>query len=446
MPPAPSAPEVVFLVEQYRYSDGTRDLTTKVAAEKFLENTWFRCTIDPDSWWYWDKKGHVWRPDGESYLVTWVGSEFPVITKRDFNELKFEIQKRVVIPHENFKPDPNYLQFQDKELNLQTLYDAGPVDVEHYLKTKLATELDLHAEPPREFLKCLRKALPDGIELYRALQAFSTILLIRSMRIEKAFFFIGSGGNGKSTVMKAVENIFENYIAHVDLSDLVMDRFAASQLVDKLANVYADIQTLKLKDLAIFKAISSGDTISINEKYKHRRDETIKVVQFYSANKMPEIENANPGFYRRVFPIIFDQVIKKPDPYIDDKLNTPDEHKRILAMLIKIARTTKRFGFLFERTQEEIKTIIEKNTDPIRQFLDDKDFILIEPEYEIEKGDLYNYYKKYCKVHGYSPKPQASFSRYMTNLGFQSRKSHGDRFFIGVGFPKIVEKDGQEKL
>jgi len=40
------------------------------------------------------------------------------------------------------------------------------------------------------------------------------------MRIEKAFFFLGSGGNGKSTIMKAVENIFQGYIGHVDLNDL----------------------------------------------------------------------------------------------------------------------------------------------------------------------------------------------------------------------------------
>ena len=433
-------------MESIRYSDGKHDLTPRVAAEEVLEKTWIRCTLDPDSMWYFDNEGYIWRPDGESYLVTWVGEKFPVITKKDFTELKFEILKRTTIPHEKFRANEKYLQFGDKELSLKTLLDVGRVDVEHYLKTKLKTELDLSAKPPFEFLKCLKKALPDGIELYRCLQAFSVILLIRTMRIEKAFFFIGSGGNGKSTIMKAVENVFENYIAHVDLYDLHNDKFATSQLVDKLANVYADIQSLKFKDISIFKAISSGDTISVNEKYRSRRDETIKVVQFYSANKMPEIEGANLGFYRRVFPIMFDQVIKKLDPYIDDKLNTDEEHKKILAMLVRIARTTKRFGFLFERTQEEIIEIINDNADPIRQMLSDKDYILVNLQYEIKKETLYSIYKNYCKDHNFSAKPQNTFSRYMTGLGFEVRKSGNNRFFVGVGFPKTINKEAQEKL
>ena len=245
--------------------------------------------------------------------------------------------------------------------------------------------------------------------------------------------------------MKAVENIFENYISHVDLADLVNDGFAVSQLVDKLANVYADIQTLKFRDLKIFKTISSGDTISVNEKYRSRRDETIKVVQFYSANKMPEIENANDGFYRRVVPIVFDQVIEKPDPYIDDKLNTPEERKRILAMLIRIAKVTRKHGFLFTKTKEEIINIIEQKSEPLKQMIEDSDYILVRPEYEIEHVKLFTIYRKFCKDHNFSPKPQAAITRVMHDMGFSSRKSHGERYFTGIGFP-TKGTEGQDTL
>ncbi len=394
-----------------------------------------RSMVNPDSIWYWNYKAKVWRPDGEAFLVKWVGLNQPDMSKKMYGELKFAIQKQTIIIPEKFQPNENYLQFDEKELDLNTLEDTGTIVIDHYIKNKLETELDINAPPPKEFLKCMQKAIPDPQELYRCLQAFSSILLIKSMRIEKAFFFLGSGGNGKSTVMKAVENIFRGYISHVDLADLVDDGFAVSQLVGKLANVYADIQTLKFKDLKIFKTISTGDVISVNEKYKNRRDEQVKVVQFYSANKMPEIQDANDGFYRRVFPIIFDQIIEKPDPYIDDKLNTPEERKRILALLIRIARTTKIHGFLFERTKEEIIDIINEKADPIRQMLSDSDYILVRPEYEIGQAKLFSIYWTFCKAHHFSPKPQASFTRYIHDLGFESRKSHGMRIFVGVGFP-----------
>ena len=429
-----------------RWSSGPKqDITVKRVVEEIGSNYWLRCTLDPESFWYWDKNSDIWRPDGEAFLMAWVGENAPILTKSDFNELKFEIQKRCVIPHEKFRANDQYLQFGKNELNLKTLKDTQGVDLEHYIKTKLGTELDINAPPPYEFLKTLQNALPDPMELYTCLQAFSTILLIKTMRIEKAFFFLGSGGNGKSTVMKAVENIFESYISHVDLADLVNDGFAVSQLVDKLANVYADIQTLKFRDLKIFKTISSGDTISVNEKYKARRDESVKVVQFYSANKMPEIENANDGFYRRVVPIVFDQVIKKPDPYIDDKLNTEEERKRILALLIRIARTTKRHGFLFEKTKEEIINIINEKSEPLRQMIEDSDYIIKRPEYEINHTKLFAIYRSFCKENNFSPKPLAAFTRTMHDLGFESRKSNGERYFIGIGFPS-KGTEGQEML
>jgi len=314
------------------YSANTRRLNTfspPIIAENFLTKTWVVTLLEDKQMWYWDKTGTVWRPDGESYLMAWAAEFWSDITKNEYNELRFQVQKRTVMPSERFKANPYFLNFNGKELNLRTLNDEGVVNVERYIKKKLMTELDLKAGPPRLFISCLQKAIPDGRDLFHCLQAFSSILLIRTMRIEKAFFFLGSGGNGKSTIMKAVENIFQGYIGHVDLNDLVKDRFASAGLVDMLANVYADIQSLKMKDMAIFKAISSGDTISVAGKYERRHDETIKVIQIYSANKMPYIDDKNKGFLRRASPIVFDIVIKKLDPYIDDKLNTEDERKKI---------------------------------------------------------------------------------------------------------------------
>ena len=53
---------------------------------------------------------------------------------------------------------------------------------------------------------------------------------------------------------------------------------------------------MKQKDLGVFKAIASGDTQSINQKDKETFDSVIQVIQFYSSNQMPEIENVNEGF------------------------------------------------------------------------------------------------------------------------------------------------------
>jgi len=415
--------------------------TLTAIADEFLESIWFRTLIEAKEMWYWDHVGKVWIDEGKSYLVTWLGEKYPDLKRSDYLEIEFHIQKQTVIRPKQFESNPFFLNFMGKELNLKTMKDEGDVDHEHFCKTKLSTELDLKAPPPFEFLKSLQNAIPNGPDLYHCLQAFSSILLIKTMRIEKAFFFLGSGGNGKSTVMKAVENIFENYISHVDLGDLVHDRFSSASLVNKLANIYADIQTLKFKDMAIFKAISSGDTISVADKYEKRHDQTIKVIQFYSANKMPTVDDKNPGFLRRASPILFDMKIQNPDPYIDDKLATPEERKKILALLVRIARTTKAKGFLFEKNEQEIQQILESKEDPIIQFINDPEWIKRGAEYEIERGQLYDIYMKYCKLMNCTPKQTTAFSRYISERGFQTRRTNTNRFWIGLGVdhPKKAE-------
>ena len=403
------------------------------AAEEFRKVFKTATLSDSLNMWYWDFKERIWKPNAEALLMSWTREEIPNITKTDFNELKFQLQRYSIIDREVFKPDPMILNFQGKALNLDGLMIEDEVRPFSYSRKRLDTELCDNAPPPKIFLDCLEKAIPDGKDRFHCLQAFSSLLLIRTMRIEKAFFFLGSGGNGKSTIMKAVENIFENYISHVDLADLVGDSFSAGALVDKLANVYADIQTLKFKDMAIFKAISSGDTISVNEKYQPRRDETIKVIQIYSANKMPTVDDKNPGFMRRVSPIVFDMQIKDHDPLIDDKLNDPEERKRILSMLVRVARFTRKHGFIFEKSKEEIERILEDKEEPIIQFINDDQFIHQGQEYEIERTKLYNLYRGWCKTMNIIPKTMSTFSRYISNRGFDSRMSSGKRIWQGIG-------------
>ncbi len=418
-------------------------------AEDFIKGEHLVYLLEAKEFWWYDRRDKIWKADGESYFMSFMASVHPGISKNDFHETRFQVLRRVIMFAENFKPDPFSLNFQGVLFDLKYLdinrdsIDAFD-DTESYIADKhlrvcLDTELDLHADQPWIFLSALQKAIPDPRDMFHCLQAFSSILLIRTQRLEKAFFFLGSGGNGKSTIMKAIENIFPDYISHVDLGDLVKDQFAAGSLVDKLANVYSDIQSLKLKDMAIFKAISSGDTISINEKYSKRRDETIKVIQIYSANKMPYIDDKNPGFLRRCSPITFDMVIKNQDPLIDEKLNTPEERSKILNLLIRVARFTREHGFIYEKKPEEILDILEEKEDAVTQFLNDSDWIKQDVVYEIERGTLYNLYQEYCKGIGCSAKLQTAFSRYVTERGFQTHRKSNKRYWAGLGSSREIK-------
>ncbi len=398
-----------------------------------------------NNFYYWNDKKMVWQTNGLSYLMVLFNGTVPRVMpskQKVFYDVLFQLKIDTVRLPEMFRPNPTVLYFKNSALDLNKLELTGKIPLDN-IQIMLDTELDLRAEPPKVFLKALQKALPDPQELYDCLQALSSILLVRTQRIEKAFFFLGSGGNGKTTIMKVIDNIFREYIAHVDMLDLQKDGFSKTALVDKLANSFSEISKMRQKDVGVFKAIASGDTQSINSKFKDRFDSVIKVIQFYSSNQMPEIEEINEGFIRRAHPIEFNQRILKKDPYIDDKLNEPTERKRVLALLVRIAKVTKSNGFLFEKTYKEKENILLKKTNPINEFLGAK-IVFKREGYTIKKKELYKLYTKYCDENKYTPQNTIAFSKFLTKSGFEYAGRNEDPHWINLGVPPSNE--GQKSL
>lgn len=397
------------------------------------------------NFYYWNERKEVWEADGNTLLLVLFNQVAPRVMPnkpRIYHDVVFQLKSDSAKLPRNFEPDKNFLYFSNLALNLEKL-DDWPKSKDHNIKICLNTELDLKAAQPSLFLKALCVALPDPYERFDCLQALASVLLIRTQRIEKAFFFLGSGGNGKSTIMKVLDNIFGTYIAHVDMLDLQKDGFSKTALVDKLANSFSEISKMKQKDVGVFKAIASGDAQSINSKFKDRFDAVIKVIQFYSSNQMPEIEDVNEGFIRRAHPIEFNQKITAKDPYIDDKLNTPEERKRILALLVRIAKYTKEHGFLYEKTFKEKENILLKKTNPINEFLTAK-IVFKRPGYKILKTELYRLYQKYCSDHQFRPVSTIMFSKFLTSQGFKYSGRNEYPHWDDLGVPP--KDEGQESL
>lgn len=410
--------------------------TVETLARKMAEVTPLVYLEKEDNFYYWNYKAEVWQNDGMSLIMTLFNKTAPRVLankSKVFRDCVNQLEWDVVRLPKDFKPNPIKLYFKNAALNLERL-SPDQKNKDDNIQIILDTELDLKAKPPVLFLKALQTALPDPQELYDCLQALSSVLLIRTQRIEKAFFFLGSGGNGKSTIMKCLDNIFREYISHVDMLDLQKDGFSKTALVDKLANSFSEISKMKQRDVGVFKAIATGDIQSINSKFKDRFDAIIKVIQFYSSNQMPEIEDVNEGFIRRAHPIEFNQRIKEKDPLIDDKLNDQEERKRILSLFIRIARTTKRFGFLFERTMEEKSTIIIKQTHPILMFLNAQ-IVHRDAKYTIKKKELHLLYTQFCKEKGYQPVNPIAFSKFLTKEGFLYAGRNENPHWIGLGIP-----------
>lgn len=80
-------------------------------------------------------------------------------------------------------------------------------------------------------------------------------LLIPSVAAEKAFILYGPGRSGKSTFLKVIEQILgKSQISNVALQDL-SQRFKASLLHGKLANIYADLPNKSIQDTGVLRRL-----------------------------------------------------------------------------------------------------------------------------------------------------------------------------------------------
>ncbi len=413
---------------------------------------------DPPRYWYLDNKNMVWVPDGKLYLLKTFKDKFPEGTSSNFTETLFEIQALTVLRDKQFQPNPMRLQCKYKEpidgkyfdsaINLETLNKIYP-NPEDYMTKKLDVELDLDSPPPKVFLSALKKTLPDPGQMYLMLQAFASLLLVRTQDIDKIFLLVGSGQNGKSTILHVINKLFEPYVAAVSMHDLINNRFALSQLDDKLANVYADISGLKIRDANVLKLLTSGDLINIDQKYEKMRTTRINLIQFYSANKLPEIEDKTLGIARRMVVIEFNEKIKITDNQIKKKLTSPEELKRTLAMLVRIAKNIKQHGFVGMPSPQEVLDILEEKGNNAVQFLNHSGLVRANSEARSEKDLVYSLYVKYCADRDFIPKTKTAFTQFLNKKGFIEERSGNKRIWAGLeaNQPMLKKKsEGQTSL
>lgn len=134
----------------------------------------------------------------------------------------------------------------------------------------------------------LTDILPD--DLQRLLQEWVGYCLIPDTRQQKALLLLGSGANGKSTALGILVQLLGSAnVSSVTLQALCDNRFAAAELVDKLANVFADLPATEIKATSMFKAIVGGDEIPAERKYKDLFKFRPFARLIYSANRPPAV-------------------------------------------------------------------------------------------------------------------------------------------------------------
>jgi P4 family phage/plasmid primase-like protien len=200
-------------------------------------------------------------------------------------------------------------------------------------------------------------------------------LMTPDRSIQKALLLIGEGDNGKSVYLRAVGAFAgSTNMAGVSIHKLESDRFAASRLIGKLANICPDLPSEHLSQTSVFKAVTGGDVLNAEYKYRESFEFVPYARMLFSANAAPRASDASHAFFRRwlvvPFEASFTEEEKLPREVLDARLADPSELSGVLNKALALRARVRDKGFTESESMREAAEEFRQMTDPVRVWID----------------------------------------------------------------------------
>jgi P4 family phage/plasmid primase-like protien len=200
-------------------------------------------------------------------------------------------------------------------------------------------------------------------------------LITPSRSTQKAILLLGEGSNGKSTWLRALTSFVGSTNAGgVSLHKLESDRFATARLMGKLTNICPDLPSTHLTETSVFKAITGGDDLHAEYKYRESFEFRPYCRLVFSANHVPRSGDASHAFFRRWLVVPFERTFEPseqvPREVLDGRLSSPDELSGVLNRALEILPRVRREGFTESDSMREAWEEFKAMTDPVSVWLE----------------------------------------------------------------------------
>lgn len=397
----------------------------------------------------------LWNLDGEDVIKTLAQNAVnqcgPLIKEQlsthMINEVLGGIERSTYIKRDDFKSPVGKIPLANG------VYDSATGTLEHHSMSnnflhQVPVNYDPNATCPKidKFLEetlGIRKELAYEIVGYGLAESTPN-------KWQRAFMMIGPGDNGKSTFLNLVTALLgDDNVSSQTLQALVENRFSAAALHLKLANIASDIGDRSLYNTWQFKALTGGDRITAEHKFKNAFQFRNRSVLMFSCNSLPESYDDSDAFHKRWILIPFENTFTgdKKDPRLLEKLTTPEELSGFLNKAIAAYREMDTRGaFTGEGNTEQKRDYYTRLSDPIHCFVED--CVLFDPESMVNKQELYTEFRAYCQRRGYGKTftQKRFFKKFREKAGeqlYESNVKDSDgvhrRIFKGIRLESVAQ-------
>jgi P4 family phage/plasmid primase-like protien len=280
--------------------------------------------------------------------------------------------------------------------------------------------------------------------------AIIAYLMLPITALQKAILLLGEAGSGKSVFLASlIAFLGLANVSAVTLQKLEEDRFAASMLIGKLANIFADLPSQHLETSAIFKSITGGDLVPAEFKFRDQFSFRPFARLVFSSNQPPISRDASDAFFERWLVVPFEKkfrgtVAERNREELDRELASPAELSGALNRALDALPGLLKNGLPEPEScrlaLEEFRTA----TDPFSVWLSRE--VVTAAEIEIAKEQLHQHFNAFALRHGRQPMTATMFSlalkRHLRGIGEGKSTINGKRALVwrGVGL-RLVTPD-----
>lgn len=327
---------------------------------------------------------------------------YPAIKQNQRSEVLAYIRIKTHINSADIKVSPYIINLKNTRLDIRTgkcleftpdavEFDRIPVT---YDPSAYCADLD----------KMLNRVFLGDREVINLFEEMIGYCLIKSARYQKAFILVGSGSNGKSTVL----DLLEEFLGPRNYSSLplekVTDRFNMAELENRLANIGDDIDNVTIRDSGTLKKMISGESITVERKGERPFKLSPYATHIYSANAIPRSFDKSDGFYRRWLLVPFNAKFTAEDPDYDplifDKITTDAALSYLLNIGLRGAsRLIKRGRFTEPQSVKEALEHYKTDNSTTLSWIEDKG---LDADYFLDNSTdkVYADFTDWCKLSG----------------------------------------------
>ena len=257
------------------------------------------------------------------------------------------------------------------------------------------------------------------------------------------FIFYGRGANGKTTILRTITNIMDEYAAQSSIgtflekkNDVILNDLA--RLQNKRVTLIPEYDESKKVSEALIKNATGGDLITCRFLYCEPIEFVPKFKIIMATNHKPVIEGSDLGIKRRVVFIPFDYTIplEQQNPNLMEELEK--EYPAILSWIVEGAHQWFQEGLNIPQSiADDTKDYLEEN-DVLDRFLKEVCYVSNAVE-STQSSLLFEHFQTWTEANNEFGLSQKVFSQKLIEKGYRRIEKNHRMFFSGVSIDPFSE-------